>query len=99
MFSYSDRNAINGSIRVACLAGMKHAAAATKNNSRVTPASVIAKLDAEFRKALAAADVRERLATQSADIIAGGPREFGDMIRRDTARWAEVVKVAHIKIE
>ncbi|MEO7726217.1 MAG: tripartite tricarboxylate transporter substrate binding protein [Burkholderiales bacterium] len=64
-----------------------------------TPAGVIAKLDAEFRKALAAADVKERLATQSADIIAGGPREFGDMIRRDTARWAEVVKVAHIKIE
>lgn len=64
-----------------------------------TPASVIAKLDAEFKKALAAPDVKERLATQSADIIAAGPREFGDMIRRDTARWAEVVKVANIKIE
>ena len=64
-----------------------------------TPTSVIAKLDAEFKKALAAPDVKERLATQSADIIAAGSREFGEMIRRDTARWAEVVKVANIKID
>jgi tripartite-type tricarboxylate transporter receptor subunit TctC len=64
-----------------------------------TPERVIAKLDAEFRKALAAPDVRERLAAQSADIVAAGPREFGDMIRRDTARWREVVKVANIKID
>jgi tripartite-type tricarboxylate transporter receptor subunit TctC len=64
-----------------------------------TPERIIAKLDAEFKKALAAADVRERLASQSADIIAAGPREFGAMIKRDAARWLEVVRVAHIKIE
>jgi tripartite-type tricarboxylate transporter receptor subunit TctC len=64
-----------------------------------TPERIIAKLDAEFRKALAAPDVRERLAAQSADIVAAGPREFGDMIRRDTARWREVVKTANIKID
>jgi tripartite-type tricarboxylate transporter receptor subunit TctC len=64
-----------------------------------TPPDVVVKLHAEFVKALAAPDVKERLATQSADIVAAGPREFGDMIRRDTARWAEVVKVANIKID
>ncbi|HXD51880.1 MAG TPA: tripartite tricarboxylate transporter substrate binding protein, partial [Burkholderiales bacterium] len=64
-----------------------------------TPASVIAKLDAEFKKALAAPDVRARLATQSADVVATGTREFSEMIKRDTARWVEVVKVANIKIE
>ena len=64
-----------------------------------TPERIIAKLDAEFRKALASPDVRERLAAQSADIVADGPREFGEMIRRDTARWREVVKTANIKID
>ena len=64
-----------------------------------TPERIIAKLDAEFRKALAAPDVRERLAAQSADIVAAGPREFGAMIRRDAARWREVVKTANIKID
>lgn len=66
---------------------------------RGTPATVIAKLHAEFAKALAASDVKERLATQSADISGAGTREFSETIKRDTARWAEVVKVANIKIE
>ena len=64
-----------------------------------TPSAVIAKLHAEFVKALAAPDVKERLATQSADISAAGTREFTETIKRDTARWAEVVKVANIKVE
>jgi tripartite-type tricarboxylate transporter receptor subunit TctC len=64
-----------------------------------TPQSVIAKLHAEFTKALAAPDVRERLASQSADVVAGGPREFGEMVHRDTERWRVVVKTANIKLE
>ena len=64
-----------------------------------TPLAVRSKLHAEFSKALAAPDVKERLASQSADIIAAGPREFGAMIQRDTARWAEVVKTANVKID
>ena len=33
------------------------------------------------------------------DVVATGTREFSEMIKRDTARWVEVVKVANIKIE
>ena len=64
-----------------------------------TPPAVISKLHAEFVKALAAPDVKERLASQSADIIAADSREFAAMIKRDAARWGEVVKVANIKID
>jgi tripartite-type tricarboxylate transporter receptor subunit TctC len=64
-----------------------------------TPAGIIAKLHSEFAKALAAKDVQERLAAQSAEVIAAGPKEFDAMIRRDTERWAAVVKTAGIKIE
>ena len=64
-----------------------------------TPHSVIAKLNAEFVKALAAPDVKERLASQSADIVAGGPKEFAETIRKDTERWRQVVKTANIRIE
>ena len=66
---------------------------------RGTPPNVIARLHAEFTKALAAPEVKERLATQSADIVATGSAEFDAMIKRDTARWREVVKTANIKIE
>ena len=64
-----------------------------------TPDKIIAKLHAEFSKALATKEVQDRLAAQSAEIVASGPKEFGDMIRRDTERWATVVKTANIRIE
>jgi tripartite-type tricarboxylate transporter receptor subunit TctC len=64
-----------------------------------TPDAIIRKLHAEFAKALAAPDAQEKLASQSAEVVADGPREFAQMIRRDTERWATVVKTANIKIE
>jgi tripartite-type tricarboxylate transporter receptor subunit TctC len=64
-----------------------------------TPQHIIAKLHAEFSKALASKEVQDRLASQSAEIVASGPKEFGEMIKRDTERWATVVKTANIKIE
>ena len=64
-----------------------------------TPEKIIAKLHGEFAKALGAKDVQERLAGQSAEIVAAGPREFSQMIRKDTERWATVIKTAGIKIE
>jgi tripartite-type tricarboxylate transporter receptor subunit TctC len=64
-----------------------------------TPERIILKLHTEFSRALAAPDVKERLATQSAEVVAGGPREFSAMIRRDAERWRGVIKTANIKIE
>jgi tripartite-type tricarboxylate transporter receptor subunit TctC len=64
-----------------------------------TPERIIAKLHAEFAQALASKDVQERLAAQSAEIVAAGPKAFGETIRRDTERWDRVVKTAGIKIE
>ena len=43
--------------------------------------------------------MQDRLASQSAEIVATGPKEFGQMIRRDTERWGKVVRTAGIKVE
>jgi tripartite-type tricarboxylate transporter receptor subunit TctC len=64
-----------------------------------TPDKIIAKLNAEFIKALGSKEVQDRLASQSAEIVATGPKEFGQMIRRDTERWGKVVRTAGIKVE
>ena len=64
-----------------------------------TPDRIVSKLNQEFAKALATPDVKERLATQSAEVVAGGPREFAKMIREDTERWRGVIKTANIKLE
>ena len=64
-----------------------------------TSERIVSKLHQEFVKALAAPDAKERLATQSAEVVAGGPREFAKMIREDTERWRGVIKTANIKLE
>ena len=64
-----------------------------------TPEPVIKRLHTEFTKALGAPDVQDRLAAQSAEVVADGPREFAEMIRRDTERWGKVIRTANIKIE
>jgi len=66
---------------------------------RGTPQAVIDRLSAEFTKAMAAPDTRERMAAQSAEIVAGGPREFRRMIQEDADRWRAVIKQGNIKIE
>jgi tripartite-type tricarboxylate transporter receptor subunit TctC len=64
-----------------------------------TPDAIVKKLHAEFSKALAAPDAQEKLASQSAEVVADGPAAFAKMIRMDTERWSNVVKTANIKIE
>ncbi len=64
-----------------------------------TPPQVIAKLNAEFVRALNAPDVKEKLAAQGGEVVASGPREFGETIRRDAGIWKVVIKTANVKLD
>lgn len=63
-----------------------------------TPPAVIQRLNAETVKALAQPELRERLTTQGAQIIASTPEQLNDHIRKQTALWAKVIKSAGIKL-
>lgn len=39
-----------------------------------------------------APDVRERMANQAFDIVAGTPEQFGEFMKREVARWKVAVK-------
>jgi tripartite-type tricarboxylate transporter receptor subunit TctC len=60
---------------------------------------VVARLHGEAVKALALADVKERIAAAGADIVGNSPDEFAAFIRNERAKYARIVKEAHIKIE
>jgi len=64
-----------------------------------TPPEIIARLNAAFREALAAPEVKERLANLGADIKIGTPEEFREMLAKELALWTQVVKDANIKVE
>jgi tripartite-type tricarboxylate transporter receptor subunit TctC len=64
-----------------------------------TPAPVIAKLHADFVRALRSPDLRERLAPGGYEVIANTPREFSAHMRAQTKRLADIIRVAGIKAE
>jgi tripartite-type tricarboxylate transporter receptor subunit TctC len=64
-----------------------------------TPAAIIAKVNREAVRILGLADVRDRLAADGAEIVAGTPEEFAAFFRTEMVQWAKVVKAAGIRIE
>ena len=64
-----------------------------------TPKDVVAKLNAEVNKALAAPDVKERLAGAGIEPAGGTPAQFSTFIESEMKRWAQVAKDAGIQPE
>ena len=62
-----------------------------------TPAAVVARLNAEINKALALPDVAQQLSGEGAVPTPGTPQAFGELIRTEIPRWAEVVKAGNVK--
>src|SRR5438067_165335 len=64
-----------------------------------TPPDVVGRLNVEILRIVGAADMRERLGKQGADVRTTTPDEFGSFIRTETAKWAKVVKDANVKVD
>jgi tripartite-type tricarboxylate transporter receptor subunit TctC len=64
-----------------------------------TPKDVIARLNAEFRKAMTNPELVKRMTEQGIDISTGTPEEYTAFIKAETARWGEVVKVSGAKAD
>jgi len=64
-----------------------------------TPSGIIDKLNAEMVKALASADVRERLAALGVEAVGNTPSEFAAMQKTETARWAKLAKEANLRLD
>lgn len=65
-----------------------------------TPAEVVARLNAECHRALAAADARERLAALGgSEPAALSPSAFGDFVQAETTRLATVIRSAGLQLD
>ena len=64
-----------------------------------TPRAITSKLHEHIIKALAAPDVRERMATLGFDIVGNTPEQFAAQIKSDIARWGAVIRQAGIKAD
>jgi tripartite-type tricarboxylate transporter receptor subunit TctC len=64
-----------------------------------TPAPVVARLNEEIRKALGAAEVRQRMVALGAEPSPTTPEAFGAMIKSELAKYAAVVKASGAKVD
>ena len=63
------------------------------------PQPLIARLNANLNKALAAPTVRDRLIEMGLDPRGGTPEEFALFVRNEVAKWSDVAKRANVRVE
>jgi len=66
---------------------------------RGTPTAIIGQLHEAVIKILKTRDMRERLASDGAQPLGNTPAEFAVINREEVAKWAKVVREAHIKVD
>lgn len=64
-----------------------------------TPASIIAKINADVRTVLTMPDVKSRLESLGVEPNPSTPEELASLIRRDIEKWGRLVKERNIKVE
>lgn len=64
-----------------------------------TPGKIVAGLNREILKALQAAEVRDRLTLNGAEIVGGTPEKFTSKIKAEIAKWGEVVKASGARVD
>lgn len=63
------------------------------------PSEIISKLNLEIRKALAAPAVLKRFAQLDTEPDGGTPEEFMALVKRETPKWAEVIRRSGAKVD
>jgi tripartite-type tricarboxylate transporter receptor subunit TctC len=64
-----------------------------------TPKDVVARLNAEFNKALSQPELSKRLGEEGADPAGGTPEQFAKLIKDEIPRWGKVVKDSGAKVD
>jgi len=63
------------------------------------PRELVLKINADIAAALAAPDVKDRLAASGADPAPTTPEELGNLVREEVAKWAKVVAASGARVD
>jgi tripartite-type tricarboxylate transporter receptor subunit TctC len=61
------------------------------------PGAVVARLNSELNKVLASPAIRERWLALGIEPVGGTPQRFAEHVRKETAKWSDVIKRTGIK--
>jgi tripartite-type tricarboxylate transporter receptor subunit TctC len=63
------------------------------------PKPIVAKLNAEINKALAAPALREKFSAMGYTLVGGTPEQFDTFVKKEIAKWADVIKRSGAKVD
>jgi tripartite-type tricarboxylate transporter receptor subunit TctC len=63
------------------------------------PKTIVARLNAEINKALASPTLKEKYAAMGYELVGGTPEQFDVFVRKEAAKWADVVKRSGAKVD
>jgi tripartite-type tricarboxylate transporter receptor subunit TctC len=64
-----------------------------------TPQTIISKLNSEVNRVLQMPEVREKFASEGAEVVSGTPQQFGDLMKQEIEKWGLVVKESGAKVD
>lgn len=64
-----------------------------------TPREILSKLSSEVANVMHLPALKSRLEAVGADPVTNTPEQFADFVKKDFAKWAKVVKEAHVQVE
>jgi tripartite-type tricarboxylate transporter receptor subunit TctC len=64
-----------------------------------TPPEIVDRLHRELARIVELPDVRQQFLTMGAEAMSNTPEEFGAELKAAVARWADVAKVAGIRVD
>jgi tripartite-type tricarboxylate transporter receptor subunit TctC len=64
-----------------------------------TPPAIIEKLHATITRIMATPEMKTQVINNGADPMAMGPKAFGEFLKAESAKWAQVAKAANLRIE
>jgi tripartite-type tricarboxylate transporter receptor subunit TctC len=63
------------------------------------PKTTVARLNAEINRALASPSLKEKVALFGYEVAGGTPEHFAAHVRKETAKWADVIKRSGVKVD
>lgn len=64
-----------------------------------TPVAIVKRLNAEIVSQLQRDDVKERLAANGAEVVAGSPEQFAAYIQNEIEKWRKIIKATGIRAD
>jgi len=64
-----------------------------------TPRDIVTRVNGLIAKALQAPDVREFMKREALDLVASTPEELSDLVKREIAKYAQVIAKGNIRLE